>query len=60
MKCLKEYKRHGSHYETGKNYSITPEKAEADEAYLGKKLWESESASAQTGEKKPAKKKKGK
>ena len=54
MECIKEYKRHGAHYFAGKEYDISPEKAAADEAYMGGKLWKG--GSAKPAEKKTAKK----
>lgn len=64
MKCIKDYRRHGSRYDAGKAYDISDEKAKSDEAYLGNKLWEGgkkaskdEKSSEKTSTKKaPAKK----
>ncbi len=39
LKCKKEYKRHSTRYQAGEEYDISKEKAEADEAYFGEKLW---------------------
>lgn len=40
LKCTKEYKRHAARYQAGEEYDISREKADADEAYFGEKLWE--------------------